>query len=380
MAKQEITNILDYMIWRGDLTFDQDHFNEVDALILARFSYMDMKGILNNDDPDMTIAKAYGLYHENEELRPKYAPQDPELFKLMAYSNRYKDLKVMYHDFQFDEDDVEQFSTVAVELPNHYLYLSFRGTDNSINGWKEDLMMTFDEHVASQDDALAYINYVASQCDHDLLLGGHSKGGNLAIYAALFCHDDIAKRIKGVFSFDGPGLHESLVKTIDDKIALPVIATYVPQSSIFGKMLSHQELMVTVHSDAGGIMQHDIYTWEVIRKDFVLTPQDTATSRVFDGAFHDYLAKLTRDQRKMVVDIIFDALDECDVKTMDDLGKHMVSNLVTVVKHMRGLDEAQSKVIKDAMAVLGDSIKEGILDEITSIIPFIKNKDDDQTN
>lgn len=374
MEKKETTNIIDYLLWRGDLDFNKDPFNEVDALVLSRFSYMDMKNILWNDANGITIEKAYEKYIVNIDERPKFAPEDPELFRLMAISERYRNLNLIYHDFIFSADEVEQFSTVTIELPNNCHFLSFRGTDNTINGWKEDLLMTFDEMVPSQYDALEYISIVAQNTTGDLFLGGHSKGGNLAIYAALFCDSEIAKRIKGVFSFDGPGLHKNLIENIDDKIALPYIATYMPQSSFFGKMLSHRELQVIVHSSASGVLQHDIYTWEVVRNDFVLSTEDTMISRVFDQAFHDYLAKLSKEDRETVVNIIFDVVDKCDVDTMEDFTRHFISNLLTVMKHMNQLDEDNGQLIKEAMGILGDSIKEGFIEEFSSHIPFIKSK------
>lgn len=374
MEKKDITNIVDYLLWRGDLDFDKDPFNEVDALVLSRFSYMDMKNILWNDNNGITIEQAYEKYSANIDERPKFAPQDPELFRLMAQSERYRNLKLIYHDFIFSNDEVEQFSTVTIELPGNRHFLSFRGTDNTINGWKEDLLMTFDEMVPSQYDALEYTSIVAQNTTGDLFLGGHSKGGNLAIYAALFCDEKIAKRIKGVFSFDGPGLHKNLLKDIDNKIVLPYIATYMPQSSFFGKMLSHRELQVTVHSNASGVLQHDIYTWEVVRNDFVLSEEDTMISRVFDQAFHDYLAKLSKEDRESVVNIIFDAVEKCDGDTMEDLTKHFVGNLLTVMKHMNHLGEEDSQLVKEAIGILGDSIKEGIIEEFSSYIPFLKDK------
>ena len=380
MAKKDITNIIDYIIWRGDISFNVDHFNEIDALIFARFSYMDLKNVIANDGQSIKIKDAYAMYHENEELRPKFAPQDPELFKLMALSERYRDLDIIYHEFLYDEEDIEQFSSLAIKIPELGYYLSFRGTDNTINGWKEDLLMTFDENVPSQIDALKYLENVASKTEGDLFLGGHSKGGNLAIYAAMFCDDEVAKRIKGVFSFDGPGLHTSISDHIDDKIALPYVATYMPQSSIFGKMLSHRELQVIVNSDASGVMQHDIYTWEVVRKDFVLASEDTMSSRVFDQAFHDYLAKLSKDDRKQVVDIIFDAIAECDVVTMEDLTKNLAGNMIKVIKHMNTLDEEDGKIIKEAIGILSDSIKDGVINEITSHIPFLKHEEKEKVN
>lgn len=378
MAKKEITNIIDYLIWRGDLSFEADHFNEIDALVLSRFSYMDMKGILENEQTVLSLREAYDQYIINLDERPKFASEDPDLFRLMAESERFGSLKIKYHNYEFDSDDVEQFSALAIELSKNSHFLSFRGTDNTINGWKEDLLMTFDEIVPSQADALEYIELVAKNTSGELFLGGHSKGGNLAVYAALFSKEKVAKRIKGVFSFDGPGLHKSLVEQIDDKIALPVVATYMPQSSFFGKMLSHRELQIVVNSNASGVMQHDIYSWEVVGKSFVLAKEDTVVSRVFDQAFHDYLAKLSKEERKEVVDIIFEMIEKCEGETMEDLGEHFFSNVIKVTKHMSQLDENEVKLIKEAIAVIADSLKDGIIEEISNRIPLLKKKEDSQ--
>ncbi len=378
MAKKEITNIIDYLIWRGDLSFEVDHFNEIDALVLSRFSYMDMKGILEDERSVLSLKEAYDIYASNLEERPKFAPQDPELFRLLAMSERFGSLNIKYHNYEFDSEEVEQFSALVIELSKNSHFLSFRGTDNTVNGWKEDLLMTFDELVPSQADALKYTECVAKKTKGELFLGGHSKGGNLAVYAALFSKEKVAKRIKGVFSFDGPGLHKSLVEQIDDKIALKVTTTYMPQSSFFGKMLSHKELQIVVNSNASGVMQHDIYSWEVVGKNFVLAQEDTMVSRVFDQAFRDYLAKLSKEERKEVVDIIFETIEKCEGKTMEDLGEHFFSNLIKVMGHMSRLDDNDAKLIKEAIAVIGDSLKDGIIEEISNRIPLLKKKEDSQ--
>lgn len=376
MAKEKMTNILDYLIWRGDLTMDHDPFNAIDALILSRFSYMDLSVISFDDANGLTIAQAYTLYRSSTPKPIIYAPQDPQLFQLMASSDRFKEARLLYRQNIFEADDVEQFFAITIEFMDHHYFLSFRGTDNTINGWKEDLLMTFDDTIPSQVDAVDYIHTVAGKTTGDLYFGGHSKGGNLAIYGALFSDPTIFDRIKGVYSFDGPGLHPHVDAMIHDSTILSKITSYIPQSSIFGKMLLHQEHQVIVHSNANDVFQHDIYTWEVIQKGFIHVNQATVTSRLFDSLFHDYLSKLSTQDRAKVVDIIFDALNACGAMTTDELTTNFGGTFITVVKHMTALDQHDSQLIKEAITVFMDSLKDGIMDELVKNLPFLTKNND----
>ena len=366
--KEKNTNVLDYLEWRGDLSFEQDKFNEIDACILARFSYLSLKNIVDMSGTKVSIKDAYAKYDETKDSRAVYWKDDPALFKLMSESNRFKDLNLLYHVTKNNDDEMEQFSAITIELNENSYYLSFRGTDNTINGWKEDLLMSFDDKVSSQQDALDYIQQVSSLIKGDIYIGGHSKGGNLSIYTSLFCNSDAANRIKGVYSFDGPGLHKNVLKEIKNTDVIPTIINYIPQSSIFGKMLSHKEQSITVYSDATGALQHDIYSWTVMQKSFNHLPSETATSRIFDQAFHDYLDHLSKKEREDVVEIVFEIVDSCDAKTMDDLTKHLLTSFPKIMGKLSHLDDEEGKALKEAFIVLESSFKQGIEEEVKNYL------------
>lgn len=372
--KYKNLNILDYVKWRGDLSFDQDEFNEIDALAFARLSYLSLDGIVDMSGDYIELKDAYKFYHSTIKDRPIYWEEDPKLFKLMAHSNRYQNIKLYYYDNIFNEEKVEQFSALTIQFKDGENFISYRGTDSTINGWKEDLMMTFDDVVPAQISSLDYLKTVSRGIRGDIYLGGHSKGGNLAIYSSLFCDWVSALRTKAVYSFDGPGLQEGVFDNVKNKDAINKITNYIPQSSLFGRMLSHKEKLCLVYSSATGAMQHDIYSWSILGKKFVYAPKETSTSTIFNKTFHDYLAKLTKEQRAEVVDIIFDIAKKCEFKTTDELAKQILLNFPTFVGSITSLTDEESKTLREAFEVLKNSMLMGVKDELKNILPQIKDK------
>lgn len=369
MKERKYTNIIDYINWRGDLSFDASPFNEVDAAIFARFSYMDLKNIVLYSAKGMSLKNAYQKYARKKERRI-YWELDPELFKKMSESKRYQDLILSFYIERNNAIKVEQFSALTISIRNDLHFVSYRGTDSTVNGWKEDLMMTFDESVPSQEEAKRYLKRVSNTLEGDFYIGGHSKGGNLSVYASLMSDDTLTNRIKGVYSFDGPGLHKNILEKAGNKKIVNSIYTYIPQSSVFGRMLNHSEQMLMVHSASTGLLQHDLYSWTVMQKTFDLEKDNTAFSRVFETTFQDYLSNLTRDDRKKVVDVIFNAIAECgEVNTIEELAKGLMFNLLKVVKHLSDLERDDQALISEAIKVLGGSFVDSLSDEIKSRIP-----------
>ncbi len=371
MKERKYTNIIDYINWRGDLSFDASPFNEVDAAIFARFSYMDLKNIVLYSAKGMSLKNAYQKYARKKECRI-YWELDPELFKKMSESKRYQDLTLSFYIERNNAIKVEQFSALTISIRNDLHFVSYRGTDSTVNGWKEDLMMTFDESVPSQEEAKRYLKRVSNTLEGDFYIGGHSKGGNLSVYASIMSDDTLTNRIKGVYSFDGPGLHKNILEKAGNKKIVNSIYTYIPQSSVFGRMLNHSEQMLMVHSASTGLLQHDLYSWTVMQKTFNLEKDNTAFSRVFETTFQDYLSNLTRDDRKKVVDVIFNAIAECgEVNTIEELAKGLMFNLLKVVKHLSDLERDDQALISEAIKVLGGSFVDSLSDEIKLRIPRI---------
>ena len=215
-----MANLMDYLDWRGDLTLDQAPFNEVDNLILAELSFVDFQGIVPGvgEGEGVPLAEAgeafFARFPEGEKIDMGVLVPDviPEMLGKMAASRRFGSVKLNCFTDHLDVGRGEQFAALTIETGDGLLYLSFRGTDDTLAGWKEDFELACMPEVPAQKKALRYVRDVAKQYPRRRLrLGGHSKGGNLAVYAGVFCPAAVQRRIEAVWSNDGPGFHEDLL-------------------------------------------------------------------------------------------------------------------------------------------------------------------------
>ena len=199
-----MANILDYIDWRGDLTFNQSSFNDIDNLILSRISYLPFDGIIDEMET-ITVREAHERFKKLDLKNVKILQEeDLDLFPSVAQSTRFGNLFLKNYINKRDLQEEKQFSAITIILPDGTMYIAYRGTDNTLVGWKEDFNMSFMKSVPAQADAVDYLNNVAAQTSGRLRVGGHSKGGNLAVYAAAFCNQDVQDRIIEVYNNDGP--------------------------------------------------------------------------------------------------------------------------------------------------------------------------------
>ncbi len=244
-----MANIIDYLKWRGDITFLQVPLNEIDSLILSRISYFPFDNIINENE-QITIKEAYKRFEEGGRKGKILQIDDLDLFPLLAQSKRFGNLVLTDYTNKLDIKQEKQFSAVTIHLLDNLIYVSFRGTDNTLIGWKEDFNMSFSSHVPSQKDSKAYLDEIAKKYKGDIIIGGHSKGGNLAVYAATFCESKTKKKIIEVYNEDGPGFDKDIIETEEYKQMISKVHTYIPQSSVIGRLLNHQEAYTIVQSTA----------------------------------------------------------------------------------------------------------------------------------
>ena len=266
-----MANIFDYLAWRGDITLAQSPFNPVDSLILSVLSYLPFDGTVDSafERRGITIAEAQVAFSARDVARaPVRSDNDVQLLTALAGSARFARMRLTGYTSLFDEARQEQFAALTIRTGDGASYISFRGTDHSLVGWKEDFNMSFMTPVPAQRDAVAYLERAAKSLWGPLRVGGHSKGGNLAVYASAFCGRRFQKRIVSVYNNDGPGFDESVIATEGFQIIGERLHAYVPQSSIIGMLLEHAEQYAIVHSGQKGIMQHDPYSWSVLGKEF----------------------------------------------------------------------------------------------------------------
>lgn len=359
-----MANIIDYILWRGDLPVAQVPLGEVDALILSYLSYMPMDGIVPGEDGgepvtlrDAMIAMLGRSEQENSPLAYS-VKDDRKLLAALAQSVRFGTMRLCAFVNRVDGEAEEQFSAVTFLPEAGPALIAYRGTDNTVVGWQEDFNMCFESEVPAQRDAAAYAEHLAQVLDGGIILGGHSKGGNLAAYAELFVSGETHRRIQAVYNFDGPGFNEEIVGSAAFAQRKRCVQTFVPQSSIVGVLMENDEVMTVVRSDGVGIFQHNPYTWQVMGGSFIALPERTDSSRFADETVRHWLASLSPDVRRRAIDGIFEVLGASDGRNVAELFEPRKA--MGVLRAAGSMDEATRRAVEETFRLLGEALRENV--------------------
>ena len=363
-----MANVCDYVRWRGDLTLEQSEFNEIDNLILARFSYFPFDKIIRENE--IATIKELSRRFSNQDVTklPILWKDDVELFPLMGNSKRFGGMLATKYINKIDAEQEKQFSAITVLMPNDIIYVSYRGTDNTIVGWKEDFNMSFKSHIASQISAKQYLEEIAKEYPSSkIIIGGHSKGGNIAVYAATFASKDVKDRIINVYNNDGPGFCDDVIETPEYQEILPRVHTYIPQSSIIGRLMNHKEKYTIVESVQKGIMQHDLYSWQVLGKEFVTLKKLTNESEFIDKTIKDWLENGEPEKREQVIDAVFEILNTTEAQTMKELKANWFANAKTILGTYKNIDSDTKEMVWQTVNELLKVAKNNIFEELPKI-------------
>jgi hypothetical protein len=345
-----MADVLDYLDWRSDIPFSQVPINEVDALILARFAYIRFENY---------IPKSLDIYTTIEELAKRFdwdnerylLPQDKPLFEKLSRSVRFKDMHISGFISKLHEENEEQFCAVCFEAPE-FTYIAFRGTDNTLIGWKEDFNMSFMKNIPSQIDALEYVNEAAKQKDK-IILGGHSKGGNLAMYAGIFTQADIL----GIYNFDGPGFVSSIIQTEAFQNRSHLIQSYFPQSSFIGMLLDHPESYWIIKSSSNGPYSHDIFTWLIMSSQIVKAEKMSIGSRFLVETLENWMKETPPEERQNMVDTIYDMLVDKPSDTVVQWKSKWYSTLKNTLSQYKQMDSNSRDQITESIIQLLNSAR-----------------------
>ena len=311
--KNVVTTVFDYLRWRGDLTFAQDAFNEVDNLVLCIITYLNFRRFpeLRSREPENAvllgdIVPRMTAEDEQQGLSPNdYIP----LMKLAAESRRFGGVRMLGYETVRDEEREMQLDALSFLVPDGTLFCAFMGTDRSLVGWKENLNLSFMDAVPAQVGAAAYVEDMAGRCpDLPLRIGGHSKGGNLAAYAALHIPEELQQRLLAAYNNDGPGFTKYMMGDPGYLEVVPRIHTLVPQSSVIGMLLEHEEPYTIIKSNQVSVLQHDPYSWEVMGPNFVPMQSITADSQFVNQTIKAWIASMDTQERNRLVDALFGLL------------------------------------------------------------------------
>ena len=359
---RKMAKIFDYLSWRGDLNFKQTPFNPVDALILCQLSYLPFDNIVPSPGRQaaISISQAALIFAEMEGKKALGGyiifRDDPEFLKILGRSSRYKDCILHSYVNHIDEEQEKQFSAICIDI-GRKTFISYRGTDVSIVGWKEDLNMSFSDAVPSQLEAASYLEAAAGNIKGPLLIGGHSKGGNLAVYAASSCSKKTCSRIKGIYSFDAPGFHHRLIKSEGFQRIQERINLFIPQSSVIGLLFEHGKDFTVIKSSQTGLLQHELYTWEVLHNDLVKLDELTQGSRFVDKTLKDWINGLDYGQRRVFIEALYDIFNATQAKSLIDLGTDWFKSAGKILHTLGNVDNSTKKVIRKTLAALFEAAR-----------------------
>ncbi|MCL2764960.1 MAG: DUF2974 domain-containing protein [Treponema sp.] len=350
-----MASIFDYLSWRGDLDFNVSPFNPVDNIIFSQLSYLTLDGIVPGPDEKDGISIALAVRVFNEKLsQPDFKltstfKEDPDLIRALGDSRRFGNCQLFGYVNHIDNAREVQFSALCISISDDYSFVIFRGTDSSLIGWKEDFNMCFKEVIPSQLEAVKYLEMMSVKINGDLRIGGHSKGGNLAIYAASQCSKKVQKRITDIYNNDGPGFHEKVISSPGYAAIKGRIHSYVPQSSIIGMFMEHGDDFTVIKSSENGLMQHSLYSWEVTRNDIVRAEKSTVSSRFINKTIREWINNHDKSQREKFIEALYYILNAANVKSVSDLENSWLSTAGRVLKSLNNVDETTKKFIRKAM-------------------------------
>ena len=367
-----MTTVFDYIRWRGDLSFEASPLCEIDALIFCELSYIFWDGIVPEsiDDGRITIKEAAEIFFERNagkdiitlgELVPK---EIVDLFRLAATSVRFSEVEIGNFINIIDDETVEQFSAVSF-YPDGRLFVAYRGTDDSIAGWREDFRMAFLTPVPAQRHAEEYLAKAAQSFDGRIVIGGHSKGGNLALWAALNASDEVAERTDKIYNFDGPGFLENVWEGENYLRIADKIRTVIPSGSVVGLLLKYDtNYKVTKSTAKSYLHQHDALTWIVEGRNFVCDADVLPDVKRANEMVGKWIYAMDPEDRRNFVEGFFDILCSTNAKTVTDLA----ANRTAVLKAFSTIDpETKAALMTGVKFFLGEG-KSQVSEAIRSLI------------
>ena len=375
-------NIMDYISWRGDLTFAQSPFNEVDNLILACFSYVNLDRI-----PAVTrqkgielkkLVKEFKKLHTIKELEAdkSFIRLAPFMMFEMAESVRFGNCVIRNYVNEIVTEAEQQFSAVEIVLDDGTSYISFRGTDDTIIGWKEDFNLSTGV-VPAQERAVEYMQRISDKASGMLRVGGHSKGGNLAIYGSVMCKS-VHDKILEIYSNDGPGFSKEFQESPETAEMMPKIIRIIPEYSIIGTLLEHEKQPIIVASTSRGLLQHDGFSWEVQGPGLVRRDSLNKTALRFIEILHKWIDGMDTEQKRLLIEDLFATLQASGYENLSEVQSGGIKSLAAMVKRLdKFAPESRGMMQELLTAICGgwlEQLQEHTKDKLSAIPQSFSDK------
>ena len=320
-------NLITYVQQYGAQTFEDKSLTDIDVLVLTEIAYLPFDEIVPKSFDVTEAISLEQLGKEFETIKEKEHENNPfmitseriELLEVVSKSQRYKEIKVFGFMNDIDDERTKQFAAVCYQWEEENRWIIFRGTDETLIGWKEDFMMTYSDLIPAQTDAIEYLKKQAETFSGTLNVSGHSKGGNLSLYASAMQEEAIQNRIEQIYCWDSPGVHRSILGTEGYQRVVSKAKRYIPQDSIVGLMLESQVPYHIIESQGSGISQHSALMWNIEDDHFVELTELTKNSQLTDQTFKQWTEVVSDEDLKLFFDTFFELIFEMGVETVNDV-------------------------------------------------------------
>lgn len=346
-----MNDIFEYIKRNGNTPFSVTPLNTADSLVFSLLAYIrfniSFKDIITISD---AIKNFLVLSDKNERIRVK---RDIKFLREIAATKRFGSLKLAFFSEKINYIKETQFGAVSFIIDDDTAFIAFRGTDTALTSWKEDFNMSFKNYVPAQKEAALYLNQVAPHLPPNLILGGHSKGGNIAVFSGVKCEDKIRDRISVIYNHDGPGFSKYVTEDPGYLKLIPKIVTYIPEASIVGMLLEHKGTYTVIRSHNVGLLQHEPYSWKIENSEFVPLKKLSHETEIITDTIKEWLKKMPQKERKEFVDAVFDVLQSSEAVHTQEL--IIPKNIHSVLSSMNA-DEKRKRTILKGLTKLFKSI------------------------
>ena len=345
-------DIIEYTT-KNNKTFAETPFNHMDALVLSQLTYCRFEAAFNKPSriKEFFMAEYFDAYF-NDGITDR---QNKELLAAVSCSKRYRDIIIEDIAEDTDKESGEQFAAIVFRIDDGIEFIGFRGTDGTMVGWKEDCMLAFENRIPAQLSAMEFLDKRGTaSCDKRFILSGHSKGGNLAIFAAAFCDESVKRRIDIVFSLDGPGFLGDVSEEIDNVLNKTdmQIQKIVPHDSVVGMLLEGSDDYQVIKTETRSIMQHSIYNWTIENNDLCYLDSLSLPSIYLDRTMRDWFTVATVEQRKIFVETMFRILEHNNIQVISDFQRLRLKEVVQMLKELRMCDDETSQALETMITSL----------------------------
>ena len=352
-------NINNYVAKYKNISFRRRGLTPLDIMAVNELSYVALGEVVSEEFDFKKACRIkdilyYYMEHENE-LKTNnilFPAKRVKLLKLMASSRRYADVQFCGYKEDIDYLKERQFCATVIKIPGIKTFISFRGTDDNVISWKEDFKMSYMSKIPAQKLACKYLEEALDNLSGSFILTGHSKGGNLAIYSAANTNEAFRERIEGIYTYDAPGVHTSVLESEGYKAIRSKVVAYVPEDTVVGALLEKDVETVVVKSKLFGVMQHVTYNWQIKGHDFYILKSRTTGSILFERALKQWMCNYSEEELKIICDVAFDLFADINVISFMDFKDEFYKKVSDLIKAATAVDKKNSKLVVEALSDL----------------------------